>query len=333
MSKRLCQLLLALLVLGILGGAAVADASGASPGVATRKVALGISMANDKSLKAVDAFTRSVGHAPATWSIWSNWGGTDRGFPATALLNGLKARGIVPVIIWQPANPSNDIDPKFRYSRIMSGALDPYIKSWAKAAKAWAGRVVVRFAPEMNGYWYPWGMTRFDNTPARFVAAWKHIWKIVRGPAPGGMAARNVKFLWSPYQPCGRCASYASIYPGDKFVDYAGFTAFNWGTPQVWAPMVKKYTTSMRMLKLVAPTKPIIVAETGSSKLGGDKVAWILQGYPAVYKAYPKIVAILYFNRDMRFAHQPNWLLTVPAGALGAYKKIVAMPRFQGALP
>jgi len=333
MRLRLGQLLLALMVLGIFGGAAVADASSASPNVVTRKVALGISMAHDKSLAAVDAFTKSVGRAPATWSVWSNWGGPDRGFPSRALLNGLKLRHIVPVIIWQPANPTNDIDPRFRYSRITSGALDGYIRTWAKAAKAWGSRVVVRFAPEMNGYWYPWGMTRFDNTPARFVAAWKHIWNIVRGPAPGGVGAKNVKFLWSPYQPCGRCASFQSIYPGNKFVDYVGFTSFNWGTPQPWVSMVKHYAKSVATLKVVAPTKPIIVAETGTSKNGGDKVAWILNGYPAVYKAYPKIVAILYFNRDMRFAQQPNWLLTVPAGALGAYRKIVAMPKFQGALP
>jgi hypothetical protein len=96
--------------------------------------------------------------------------------------------------------------------------------------------------------------------------------------------------------------------------------------------MVRKFTSPMRALAKVSK-KPVIAAETGSSNLGGDKAAWIRDGYPAVYKRFPRIVAIVYFNLDMRYVRQPNWLLTAPPAALTAYRDVVAQPRFQGKLP
>lgn len=333
-------LLFALAATALLGASSAASAIGPgsigpdSTGAATiRKVALGVSVKNDRSLMALDNFTMSVGRSPALWSIWSDWGGTDRAFPGTAFLDALRTRGVVPMIVWQPADPAHYDSPSYRYDRIIAGYFDTYIRNWAQAAKAWGGRVILRFAHEMNGYWFPWGTEgRFDNTPPKFIKAWRHIWTIIRGPAPGGVGASNVKFLWSPGSPCQRCQPYSLLYPGDKFVDYVGFTAFNWGSPQPWIPMAKKFTHPMTELAKVS-SKPVIAAETGSSRLGGDKPAWIRIGYPAVYTKFPKIKAIVYFDLDLRAVGQPNWLLTSPMAALTEYRAVVAKPKFQGKIP
>jgi len=337
MGKARRPLLLALLIVGALvGGSSAASAMGtdsATPTATLRRVALGVSMKADRSLPAVDHFTTSVGRAPALWSIWSTWGGDDRAFPDTTFLNGLQTRGVVPMVVWQPVDPAHFDGDAYRYRRIIAGDFDPYIRHWAQAAKAWGGRVLLRFAHEMNGYWFPWSPGRFDNTPAGFIKAWRHVWKIIRGPAPGGIGATNVKFVWSPGSPCPSCTPYSLIYPGDKYVDYVGFTAFNWGTGySSWVPMVKKFTPAMKALAKVS-SKPVIAAETGSSKLGGDKAAWIRLGYPAVYTRFPSIKAIVYFNVDMRPVHQPNWLLSAPAAALTEYRTVVAQPRFHGTIP
>ena len=292
-----------------------------------RRVALGVSMTAVGGLATAQAFTASVGRAPAIWSIWNDWGGPNNAFPDAGLLDGLRAQGSVPMIIWQPVDSAHLNNPSYRYSRIASGAFDKYIRQWARDAKAWGGTVILRFAPEMDGYWFPWGMGRFTNTPARFVAAWRHIYNIFRGRH--GVGARNVKFLWSPLRPC-TCKK--SLFPGNRYVDYVGMSAYNWPTrtrPKM--SMLQAYTKKAHQLMKLSK-KPIIVAETGTTGRGKDRATWIRNGYPAVYKALPRIKAIVYFNMDVRSDGQPDWRLTEAAGTLAAYRKIVADKRFQGSV-
>lgn len=299
---------------------------GATLTTVARKLTLGVSMLDDANVATYDAFTAATGRAPAIWSIWSDWGGGSASFPSTTLLTRLKLRGSVPMIIWQPVDPSVQDPATYAYARIIAGEYDAYITEWATAAKAWGRRVLIRFAHEMDGTWFPWSFNKADNTPAGFVAAWRHIWNIFRGPS--GVGATNVRFLWSPMT--GQCTCLQDMYPGNTYVDYVGFTAFNWGPPrQGWVTMKSSYSRAMRDIAKISK-KPVIVAETGSSAIGGNKAAWIRDGYPAVYKAYPTITAIVYFNVDSGYAGQPDWRLIGPA--LTAYKKIVAKPQYQGKL-
>jgi hypothetical protein len=306
-----------------------AAASTAQPTVIPpRQIALGISMRPYADLSVVDKFTASVGgHTPAIWSLWSDWRGSNSAFPAASFLNGLLARKTVPLIFWQPVDQRSRNSPDFTYNRIVAGAWDTYIRSWATAAKTWGHRVIIRFAHEMDGRWFPWGIGNFDNTAANFVAAWRHIWTIFKGP--GGVGASNVRFLWSPLDPC-YCRP--QIYPGDAYVDYVGFTSFNWSGSKAWRSMLDGYRPRVVSLgKLTA--KPVIIAETGSNANGGSKPAWIQTGYPAVYQNLPSVKAIVYFNLDMRSAGQPDWRLTTPAAALAAYKGIAAKVQFTGRIP
>lgn len=304
------------------------------PAATARKIALGVSQVNDKSLAAVDAFSAGVGRAPAIWSMWSSWGGTDAAFPTT-MVAGLDSRQIVPMVFWQPTNPSDETDSSYSYKSIIQGSHDAYIRAWATAAKASGQTVILRLAHEMNGSWFPWGVCRFTNTAAKFVKMWRHVWRIFRGPH--GVGATNVKFLWNPYAPgqASECGTYKALYPGDAFVDYVGFSDFNWAKKRNgvvnYRSMVQVFTAGMKALKRVSH-KPVIVGETGTTKKGGNKPAWIRMGYPAVYKAFPKIKAIVYFDMDLRADGQPNWLLTDPTKALTAYAKTVADPRFQGTI-
>ncbi len=306
-----------------------AEPAGVAPAAKTRKLALGVSQWPYDDLSDLDAFTASVGRAPATWSVWSDWGGGNAAFP-TALMAGLAARGVVPVVLWQPVDPSDLKDPRFSYRHIIQGRHDAYLRAWAEAAKAHGGTVLLRLAHEHDGTWFPWGTDRFDNSPKRFQKMWRHVWNIFRGP--DGVGATNVKFVWSPNQPCVKCVPYAKTYPGDAFVDYAGFSSFNWSGKQPWKSMVQTFDLAYRKLRAVT-RKPIIVAETGSSPEGGSKPRWIREGYPAVYARFPRIKLIVYFNVDsLTMANQRDWRLTTPARALTAYRAIVAQPRFQGVI-
>jgi beta-mannanase len=296
-----------------------------------RSIAIGVSMWDGRQMSVLDGFTASIGRTPATWTIWSQWGGSStRAFP-TAAAKGAKSRGATPMIWWEPWDPSDPESPTYaRHANITSGLHDDYIRQFARDARAFRSPVIIRFAHEGNGRTFPWGRESFDNTPASYVEAWRHVHRMFRTEG-----ADNALFLWSvATQPCpGGCNPYAAYYPGDLYVDYMGFSSFNWaGQENEWVPMLQGFRRVTELLSEIAP-KPIMAVESASNPEGGDKIAWIKEGYPAVHAALPAIVAIAYLNVDLRSIGDPDWRLTSPPAALEAYADIAAMPEFQGRLP
>lgn len=325
MSRFVGGLLAATILIGApLGAAGPAEArSGRGVNATSNRIALGVAQFPWTNLADLDSFAASIGgHRPAIWSVWSDWGYAGNSAFPTDLMNELRQRGVVPLVFWQPDDPTN-LDPAlFSYQRIVNGDFDAYIRTWATDAKAWGDTVILRFAHEMDGKWFPWGVHQGSNTPALFKQAWQHIWNIFRGP--DGVGATNVRFLWTPYRPS------KVLYPGDAYVDYVGFTAINWASPR-WLTMKRIFAAPMRVLARITH-KRVIIAEMATSPQRGRKTKadWIAQGYPAVHAAYPQIAALVYFN--VLVPGQPNWLLTEPAAALAAYQRIASDTRFQGSL-
>ena len=301
----------------------------------TRQMGMGVAIKDNRSLQAFDDFTASVGgQAPAIWTLWVDWasGHTTQchaapecSFPSTVLLDGLRAKGTVPMINWQPFNgDETQSDSHFRYERINAGRYDEYIKQFARDAKAWGHTVILRFAHEMSGPWFPWGVGRFDNTSTNFKQAWRRTYHLVHDV----IGATNVKFLWAPSTPCHSCVDYSKIYPGDRYVQYVGFSSFNWSSRnKPWRSMASLYETPIKALHKVAPHKRIIVAETGSSPHGGSKADWIKDGYASIYNHQSKVVAIVYFS--MKVLDHPDWRLTKPSSALSAYRALAIRYKFQ----
>jgi hypothetical protein len=313
----------------------------AAPAAAgTRKVALGVTMRNSASLDTYDGFTASAGRAPAIWMLYRSWlGSGNTGFPNTAFLNHMSDRGTVPMITWQPWDPAVWNEPRITYDKILAGRFDAYIRSFARSARDYGRPVILRFAHEMDGAWFPWGVHRFSNTPAKFRRMWRYVWNKFQAND-----ATNVRFLWSPNTPGS--VDLGPIYPGDRYVDYAGFSSFNWGYPSNrYERRVRPGSRWKTMLEVVGPatralmeisSRPIIVAETASSSnapRGTSKAAWIRDGYPAVFRTYKRIKAIVYFNIDMRPPpdRHEDWRLTSPGGApLDAYRSLLTQTRFKG---
>ena len=299
-----------------------------------RQIALGISQIDDQNLAAVEANRAAVGRYPAIWTVWSDWGGGDKDFPS-GFIGSLRGLGITPMVNWQPIAPESVADCSlWSLDTIINGNHDAYIREWAMAAAASGGTVLVRLMHEMNGYWFIWGWSRCTNTPEKFKQAWIHVWNIFRD-----VGATNVKFVWSIYG----AFKLAEHYPGDQYVDYIGFTAFNWGPPtHKWSnDMLKHFKSPIKAIRRqVSKTKPMIAAEMGSAVAPAncricDKAKYIRNGYPKVWRKWANLVAIVYFDIDMTALNvsQPNWRLDSPPSALASYAQIAAMPQFQGRIP
>ena len=290
-------------------------------------IVLGVARYAHKSFAAVEAYKRTYGRYPKIWTVWSDWGGPTNhaNFPAE-FLGKLKTYKIMPMINWEPLNPSKQGDCKhWALDNIINGDHDAYIRKWATSAKNYGGKILLRFAHEMNGYWFIWGAGRCDNTPQKFITAWRRVVNIFRN-----VGATNVKWIWSPYM-----NKFSAFFPGDSYVDYLGTTAFTWG-PKQWQSMVQALSPSITALGALPSSKPIIAAEVGAAPYkdcANCKANWVANGYPAVYEKWWRIVAIVYFDVDMRFNEQPNWRLNSPENVIPAYGKIVGDTRFWGFIP
>ena len=294
-------------------------------------LAMGISLIegntarSDDDLDALDAFAARSGRMPASFSIWSDWGGDNSAFPSRALLSGLRGRGVRPVIFWQPVGKDWRTRPeRYAYERIVAGDWDAYLTAWARDAAAWGDRVIVRWAHEMNAPWFPWAIGKVGNTPEGYRAAWRHVVTLVRGIAP------NVRFMWAPNAPCGTCVAYADLFPGDASVDLVGFDIYAW-KPGDLAPMVELYRPAMLELRALTAL-PVVVAETGAAGPSDARAAWLSEGLPAIAEAYPELVGFIYFDIDMRVTDDPDWRLSEDDGTLEAWATLAADPPAAGIL-
>jgi hypothetical protein len=318
--SRMTRLLVAALVVGTLTAVGMVNQPVSA---ATRQLALGVSALPWNSLDSVDSFTDSVGRRPATWTVWNDWGPTGSDFPDAAFMDGLAERHITPLVFWQPTDPTITDESAYSFFHIKSGDWDQYITTWATAARNYGHTILLRFAHEMDGTWFPWSIGNYGNTAKRFVKAWRHIWTIFHQ-----VGATNVRFVWSPLNPC---TCRGNLYPGDAYVGYAGFTVLNWGADRGgWRSMRTIIADRMHKIKKIT-NKPVIVAELASSDVGGSKAAWITKGYQDVYLNYPQIKALVYFSVNMSvIRNQPDWRLEVPTSALSAYASLAMKKHFQG---
>ena len=192
----------------------------------------------------------------------------------------------------------------------------------------------MRYSHEINGRYFPWTVGRCGNTIKAYKASWRHVYNLVRNK----VGAKNVRFVWTvAKKKCpGGCNAYQPFYPGHKYVQYAGFSSFNWGSAGQWISMEKGIGLVMAKIQKFT-RKPVIVAELGSNKDGGpasvsqSKPDWIRTGYEAVYAKYPRIKGVSWLNVDLTKVGHPDWSLKTPnPQAIQAYEDIVSKSKFQG---
>ena len=124
------------------------------------------------SYAGVTKFTAKTGIKPRLVVYYSGWFEPFKAAFATTAAR----HGAVPLI---------QINPKgINLAAIASGKYDSYLSSYAEAVRSYHHPVILGFGHEMNGNWYSWGYRH--TSPAVFVAAWRHIVTVFRGPEERG---------------------------------------------------------------------------------------------------------------------------------------------------
>jgi mannan endo-1,4-beta-mannosidase len=203
-----------------------------------------------------------------------------------------------------------------RLRAIANGTYDAALRAWAIGAKLWGHRFLLRFDWEMNGRWFPWGTTPSNqNTPADYVAAWRHMHDIF-----AAAGARNVRWVWCPNAQRGNTqANLSQLYPGNAYVDWTCLDGYNTGRP--WVSFTQVFSPSYRLLRRIAPTKPMIIGEVASTEHGGSKARWIRGMFRALTKHFPYVRGLLWYDKYGGSGTPTDWPIETSRAASAAFSQ------------
>jgi beta-mannanase len=229
---------------------------------------------------------------------------------------------MIPWLSWSSVKAGHPHDRSYSDRAIANGSHDGYITSWAKAAAAWGHPLFLRFDWEMNGRWHPWSVGENGNTPASYVAMWKHVHKLfVRA------GATNVTWVWCPnVGENGSLASIPSLYPGDAYVDWTCLDAYNGDDP--WMTLSSLISPTYLRITGVAPAKPMIIGETSSTNAGGSKASWIASMFGSL-ASYPAIRGLLWYDvKSLGPGGHRDWPIETSASSEQAFKNGISSEKF-----
>ena len=236
-------------------------------------------------------------------------------FPTKPMEN-IRQHGAIPVFSWSSQSiPSSLNEPNFQLADVINGSYDSYIREFAEDARDWGHPFFLRFDWEMNGNWFPWSEGVNGNQSGEFVTAWRHVHDIFTS-----VGATNVSWDWCPnVDPTDKLqTSVAADYPGDEYVDWTGLDGYNWGPAKGgWTSFNHLYSATYHAItEAVAPSKPMMIGEIGSTENGGSKSSWISEALAAIPTEYPKIRGMLWFDS---FDDGMDWPIESSSGASSAF--------------
>jgi hypothetical protein len=256
-------------------------------------------------------------------------------FPAEAV-ESVRETGALPFIRLMPRSDWKDgqVDPKYPLSRIAKGDFDADLRTWATSARDSRVPLLVDFAPEMNGNWFPWSGAfngGAENGPETYKAAYRHVVDLFREQGADNVGfAFHVNVRSAPDEPWNDMARY---YPGDDYIDWIGLSAYGGVFPGYdWEPLRRALDEAYPKLAALSPTKPIAILETGVlEERGKDKAAWIRSAYDALrMDRYPRLKAAIWWHERWTNADErvSDVRIDSDAAATAAYRRAVAGPQF-----
>lgn len=219
---------------------------------------------------------------------------------------------------------------------IAAGSIDNQIRTWARNFKSFSnnGQRMAYLAPlqEMNGDWVPYG----SSNPAYFKTAFQRIVNIFDQE---GVPSDSVRWVFAPNGASSiGWPGFEDYYPGDSIVDVVGFSSYNYGfSPNVYPVSYRKWETPDQLftkyidrMRIMAPSKPIFIAQTGTTAYGQNgydislKNQWLESAYHLVSKS-DGVWGILYYNASNNY----DWAFYLSDRVFEGYKEGVSLEIFQ----
>ncbi|QIB68979.1 endoglucanase [Aminipila butyrica] len=165
---------------------------------------------------------------------------------------------------------------------VLEGQYDEFLRDYAKVVADFGHPVLFRLGNEMNGDWCPYSSYNTARDTAIFREFYKYVYSFFETAN-----AQNVIWVWNP-----NGASFPNFnwndemmyYPGDKYVDVVGMTAYNTGTyysgetwkefNQLYEGLYNEYCAKFQ--------QPLMITEFASANMGGDKNQWVINMFNTI---------------------------------------------------
>ncbi len=297
-----------------LAALSAAACAGERPGRARRTEPLGFGVTTPGGPRAsaeLDAVEAVTGERPSLVLSYTALAAP----PPVAELDAVAARGAVPVLTWEPWDPADR--GRSTLADLAAGAWDGQLWWWAGALRDWGRPVLLRFAHEQNGDWYPWAVGVAGTRARDHVAAWQHLAAVL---AESG--ADNVDLVWNPNVRYPGSTAMEDTWPGAGAVGRVALDGYNWGAVPGhggWQAPADLFGPGLEELRALAPGMPVLVAEVGCAEAGGDKAAWITD-LVAWLDDQADVEAFVWFDHDK----ETDWRLASSPASARAVRRALA---------
>jgi hypothetical protein len=250
------------------------------------------------SYKDVENFAKAVSVQPNVVMYFSGWHTLFK----TRFADDARKNSAVPFVEMQPFG-------RRIMAKIIAGRFDIYLREYAMEVHRYGGRVLIGFAHEMNGNWYPWGATH--TSPKVFRQAWRHVVTIFRQAGDD-----NVTWLWIVNGLAPGEAPIQEWWPGSKYVDWVGVDAYYDQPAQAFSTVFDPTFDAIRQFT----NKPVLIAETGIGPAAGQAAK--LPGLFAGVERTNNLRGFVYYDQYQNngIYHQ-DWQIDNNPLALAAFSK------------
>jgi beta-mannanase len=303
-------------------GAAVTTSAAAPsttvPAVSSARLRFGVSTPGGaRANSELDAVAVLAGESPSIVLSYYDFGQQ----PPIADLDSVAARGATSLITWEPWRWGGGVNQlAYTNAGIAAGDHDAYLRQWGTALASWGKPVMLRYAHEMNGNWYPWADGVNGNPSGSYMAAWRHVHDVLEG-----QGATNVQWVWSPNVPYVGSTALSGLYPGPTYVDVVALDGYNWGTAASWSSWTSPaglFNKGLAQLRSLAIGKPILIAETGSAEAGGSKASWNTD-LVAQLSSQSDVMGFVWFNHNK----ETDWRINSSSSSANALALALARRR------
>lgn len=208
--------------------------------------------------------------------------------------------GVTPAVQIEPFGAS--------MSDIASGKYDRYLQTYASQVRDFGHAVIIGFAHEPNGSWYPWGAG--SVSPATWVAAWKHVVDVFTAAG-----ADNVIWLWTVNSQGPDAAMTRQWWPGPGYVTWVGIDGYYTGPGDTFSSVFGTVLSEVRGFG-----KPIIISETAVGPGTGDQAGGIDNLFAGLRAS--KLLGLIWFDKAQdNGQYQQDWRLEGHPGLMSAFQR------------
>jgi hypothetical protein len=213
----------------------------------------------------------------------------------------ISASGAVPLVQINPFGVS--------LADIAAGRYDAYLITYAREVRRFGRAVIIGFAHEPNGNWYPWGQG--SSSPADFIAAWRHIVDVFRA-----QGADNVTWLWTVNSMGNGGGPIAGWWPGGSYVDWVGIDGYYVRPADTFGSVFGETLAVVRELT----GDQVLISETAAGPATGDQPGKIADLFAGVRQHH--LLGLVWFDKAQNDGpYKQDWRLEGDPAAIAAFRK------------